>query len=307
MDKLNTQHQIIALVGATGTGKSALVAKIAQVFPINVINFDSRQVYADFPIVTAQPTAQEQKICPHYEYGFLATEDKISVQSMSERIVTRLDTIEKKTLPVLVGGTGFYLTPLLQGLSAIPAVKQEIRDDVVSLQKKHGTPHIYNLLELYDTQSAKRLHATDTARVCRAYEVYLSTGKTISYWHQQPQGEARVKALQIGIIKNLDDLTPRLAVRIDQMIENGAVAEIEKAFEKCPQTTMSAWTGIGCSQLLEYVQKKISLADAKKEWLLRTRQYAKRQMTWFRKDTSICWVQENELDTVCEKIGNYLK
>ena len=299
--------RIICILGATGTGKTDLALFLAKKIDISVINFDSRQVYKELPIVTAQPGVEEQSVCPHYLYGFLTIREKISAGefvSLASDLIWR--EWKRGRVPVLVGGTGLYLRSLLYGLAPIPPVPDSARKEVKQKCEKYGPEKLYQELEKIDPEYARKIHARDRQRIIRALEVYLGTGVTISNWHKRHKPELKFLALKVGLSYNLDDLTKRLDARIDKMIALGAVEEVENAYKVYKDETLPGFSGIGCPEIIAYLKGEITFEQARKMWLKNTRAYAKRQITWFKKEDDIFWLREAEMELVRDRVNNFL-
>ena len=284
------ENKIICLLGPTGTGKSNLAVALAQRFHGEVVNFDSRQVYRDFPIVTAQPSPDEQQSCPHHLYGFLDSRERTSVGKFTTRAEECIAQIlSREGLPILVGGTGLYIRTLTQGMAPIPTVPPEIGKKLQKELEEQGLPSLRARLEQDDPVYAAKIHPNDPQRTLRALEVLEATGKPLSWWHGQPTAKPGHNALKIAITTDRKALTPMLARRIKAMLQEGALEEARQAFIACPDPEAPAWSAIGCAELLLHIQGKIDLEQARALWLKRTKAYAKRQMTWFNKEPGIEW------------------
>jgi tRNA dimethylallyltransferase len=303
----NQLPKIICILGATGTGKTDLALALAKKIDISVINFDSRQVYRELPIVTAQPSVQEQSVCPHYLYGFLTIREKISAGefvSLASDIIWR--EWKRGRLPVLVGGTGLYLRSLLYGLAPIPPVSDSVRKEVKQKCEKDGPEKLYQELEKIDSEYARKIHPRDRQRITRAVEVYLGTGTTMSEWHKRHKPELKFSALKIGLSFNLNELTKRLAIRIDRMLSLGALEEVQKAYSIYKDETLPGFSGIGCPEIIAYLKGDITFEEVRMMWLKNTRAYAKRQITWFKKEDGIVWFRQEE-QLLWDKVGDFLE
>ena len=180
---------VICLTGPTGTGKSAAALHLAEVFGGVIINADSRQVYHDFPVITAQPGQEELARCPHALYGFLETNERINAgrwTSLAEKAVC--EALSAGRLPILTGGTGLYLRALLDGMADIPPVPESIHSALLLACQEHGSAAMHERLRIADPVSAGRLHPNDRQRILRALEVYESTGKPLSWWQTEHAG-----------------------------------------------------------------------------------------------------------------------
>lgn len=298
---------LVCLVGATGTGKTAVALALAKALGGGVINFDSRQIYAGLDIVTAQPTPEEQSQCPHALYGYLPLDQSVRAGVFSEEILAVARQFNGQGLvPILVGGTGLYLKSLVDGLAPIPDIDPDIRTAIMQECHQLGSPALHTRLAGIDSEYAARIHPNDPQRICRALEVYAATGQTLTWWHDQAVPTAKVRVLQIGLDAELQVLTPRLAQRITTMLDQGALREVEQAYAQCPQRTAPGFSGIGCPELLAVLLDGLDLEEARVLWLRNTRAYAKRQLTWFRKDQRIFWHDPADVTGIISKASVFV-
>jgi tRNA dimethylallyltransferase len=303
-----TGISLLCLVGATGTGKTAAALALATELGGGVVNFDSRQVYAGLGVVTAQPTARERDVCPHVLYGYLPIDTPVRAGAFAGEIMGQARSFRDQGLaPILVGGTGLYLKSLVDGLAPIPDIDPRIREDMTRECLAHGSQVLHGRLQLIDPEYAARIHPNDPQRVCRALEVFTATGQTISWWHGQTRRPSGLRVLKIGIAADLTTLTPRLARRIDLMLEAGAQEEVRLAYEGCPDRFAPGFSGIGCPELLAVLLDGWSLEQARRDWLRSTRAYAKRQLTWFNRDDEIFWHDPGDLDGIVARARHFLK
>lgn len=278
------------VMGPTGAGKTAASLALAEAFAASVVNADSRQVYRDFPIITAQPTPEERRRCPHLLYGCLGSEEKLGAGAYARAAAAAIAAERQKgRLPVLVGGTGLYFRALLAGMAPIPQVPPELARTWQERCQAEGSPALHRLLEEKDPAYAARIHPNDRQRVTRALEVLEATGKTFSWWHERPAPASPYRPCKIGIALPLKDLEAPLARRIDLMLEAGALEEGRKALEACADPSAPGWSGIGCAEVYRHLAGEIGLDECRALWLKNTRAYAKRQLTWFRADPEIRW------------------
>ncbi|ACS80466.1 tRNA (adenosine(37)-N6)-dimethylallyltransferase MiaA [Maridesulfovibrio salexigens] len=303
---MEKRRPVVCILGPTGAGKTATSLGMARKFPVRVINFDSRQVYTDFPVITAQPSPEERAVCPHELYGFLPTTETINASGFVDLAKERIDAAEAGELPVLVGGTGMYLQSLISGLAPIPDIPDEIRERIRKRSEEEGGPALYAELEKVDPEYCKRTHPNNRQRNARALEVYEATGKPFSWWHNREVPPSPYNFLKIGIKVDLDELTPLLKLRIEKMLEAGAVEEARKAWENCPDENAPGWTGIGCIELMRYIKGEIDLDETIRLWAKNTRAYAKRQLTWFKREKDIHWFAPHEYDKAVTFVGQWL-
>lgn len=283
-------------MGPTGAGKTAQSLAMAKAgLPICIINTDSRQIYKDFPIISAQPSEEEKSLCPHKLFGYLKTEKTSSAGEWQERAKAEIEHAWKnKQIPVLVGGTGFYFRALFDGMAAIPDIPKDIHEHFIKEITEKGSCLLYEELQKTDSEYAQKIHFNDKQRIARALEVYAATGKKFSDWHKITPQQTNYDVLRIGIGLPLTELTPFLYKRTDVMLQNGALEEAKKALENCPDITAPGWTGIGCIELARYLLGEYNLQECQELWNKNTRAYAKRQWTWFRADSRIKWFRPEE-------------
>jgi tRNA dimethylallyltransferase len=274
---------VVCLAGPTGSGKSAAALTMAKTLNGEIINADSRQVYADFPLVTAQPTPEERAGAPHHLYGFLPTDKKISAGRWVEMAAAKADEVVRSgKIPILTGGTGLYFQALLRGITNIPPIDPAISARLAARLEKSDAPALHRELAAADPDYAARIHSNDRQRILRALEVVEATGHPFSWWHKNAVTPPRCKGPLFVINIDLNRLKPRLARRIDQMLANGALEEAKNAFDRCNDPAAPGWSGIGAAEILAYMHGRVNLAQCRELWLRNTRAYAKRQLTWFR-------------------------
>ncbi|MDR2799665.1 MAG: tRNA (adenosine(37)-N6)-dimethylallyltransferase MiaA, partial [Desulfovibrio sp.] len=290
-------------LGPTGCGKSAAALALARMLPLSLVNADSRQVYRDFPIITAQPTAAEKDVCPHLLYGFLPTEKKLGAGEYSR--LARAAVAREEAggrLPAVVGGTGLYFRSLIEGLAPIPEIPEEISRRLRERCHLEGSEAFHARLAEIDPRYAAKIHPKDRQRVCRALEVFEATGRTFSWWHAKPRRPEPYRVLKIGLSLPMPELERRLALRIDKMLEKGALEEAEAALKLCPDQKAPGWSGIGCAEIFLFLRGALNLAECRALWLKNSRAYAKRQITWFKADREIVLFRPEETDKICEYI-----
>lgn len=300
-------YKIICFVGPTGVGKSSIALRIAQQHNATIINADSRQLYADFPIITAQPTAIEQSLVPHKLYGYIDVTEKISAGKWVKQALAAIyKVVTLGGVPFFVGGTGMYLRALFDGIVSIPEIPDTIKKIVENEAKEKGLSFLYNELMTYDPVYAGCIHVNDRHRIMRALMVYKATGKTFSWWHKKTLPSISATVLRIGIKMSLVELMPYVVRRIDTMIDQGAIQEIKKTYVKCTDEHAPGWSSIGASEILGNVTGKYSLNTAKEYWIKNTRAYAKRQLTWFNADKRIIWFHPKQSEEICQYVKSWL-
>lgn len=296
---------LIVICGATATGKSGLAIAIAQRLNAPIISADSRQVYREFDLGTAKPTSAELAVVPHYLIGTSDPNYTLTVaeyQSQAQQLIDRFG--QQQMTPLLVGGTGLYIKSVVKGMK-IPRVapQPELRSQLTKL----GQTQCYQMLQQVDPIAARKIHAHDPIRTIRALEVFYVTGRSIS--SQQGEDPPSYPILQIGLdCVDLDVLTQRIRWRTQQMIELGWLAEVDYLGEKYGWD-LPLLNTLGYAEMKQHLQGEISLAAAIDLTVLHTRQFAKRQRTWFRAVPEIEWFDSDArmlLDRVWARIQTAL-
>ncbi len=301
--------RILCIIGPTGTGKSQIALSLAKRFGGTIINSDSRQVYRDFPKITDQPGRDIVCHCPHKLYGFLGTWQQINAGQFAlyaDQAIAA--SLEQGRLPILVGGTGLYFKAVVHGLSPIPDISQKIRNKVMTMAEEHDCTFLYGWLQKVDPKAGQRIHCHDKQRITRALEVYLATGRPITWWQERDKKKGpRYRALKIGLCLDQGTLYQRLIERIDKMISESAFQEVAQAWKRCPDEEAPGWSAIGCHELLQCLLGRFSLEEAKEEWISRTKAYAKRQMTWFGKEADIFWYNPEQSSKIQQHVHEWLE
>ncbi len=271
----------VLIAGPTASGKSALALSLAQAFGGVVINADSMQVYAQAPILTAQPDAAAKALVPHLLYGHVPAREVYSVGRYAGDAAAALEQARGK-LPIFVGGTGLYFTALTEGLSDIPPVPPNIRARARALLEEVGVQELHRQLALKDAKTAGLLRSSDPQRVVRAWEVLMATGKPLADW--QSAGAAPVlKDLRLAkfvIDRPRPALRQRIAERFEAMVAGGGLEEALALADLDP--ALPAAKLLGLRPLIALAQGRLDREAAVAEAVTATRQFAKRQMTWFR-------------------------
>ncbi|MBQ7741104.1 MAG: tRNA (adenosine(37)-N6)-dimethylallyltransferase MiaA [Eubacterium sp.] len=283
--------KIICVVGATASGKTSLGVELAKALNGEVISADSMQVYKGMPIATAAVREDEAQGIPHHLVEFLESDSYFSVADFVRLAKEKISDIkERGKLPIIVGGTGLFIDSLVKNISFADArVNEELRS---SLGEK-STDELYETLLECDPDSAREIHKNNRKRVIRALELYYSgTSKTEQNENSMLE-ESPFDALYIGInYKDRNALYQRINKRVELMVENGLVPEARQALKKVSKTSAQA---IGHKELIPFLEGKITLDEAKEELKKQTRHYAKRQLTWFRKNENILWLYADEM------------
>lgn len=287
MDKI----PLLVIVGPTASGKTALAVECALEFGGEVVSADSMQIYKGMSIATAKPTADEMKGVKHRLIDFVDVTENYSVADYVKDANEAIDAIvDEGKLPVLCGGTGLYVDSLVNNIRfSQEETDSELRGSLEEKMEKIGAEAMLEELAQFDPETAERLHANNKKRIIRAFEVYMSTGKTFSEMQVLSREEpSRFNPVFIGIgCEDRQKLYDRIDRRVDIMLENGLVEEAREYYDLPEKTTSSQ--AIGYKELKPYFEGEITLEQAVDNLKLATRHYAKRQLTWFRRNKNIRW------------------
>ncbi len=277
--------QTILIAGPTASGKSALALTLAQAFGGTVINANSMQVYRDLRIITARPAPEDEARVPHRLYGHVDAAENYSVGRWRTEAAVALVAIRQEARPaIIVGGTGLYFNALTRGIAAVPPIPPEIRKQVRARLLSEGPAALHAELKLRDPAAAARLRENDRARVTRALEVMLATGRSLVDWHKNnnPATVDLARAAKVFLMPDRDALSRRIDVRFDAMIAAGALEEVRALAARSLDQNLPAMKAHGVPWLIRHLEGEIPLAEAVEHAKLETRQYTKRQATWFR-------------------------
>lgn len=275
----------ILIAGPTASGKSKLAIDEALRWGGEIVNTDSMQVYPVLDVLTARPDADDLKKVPHHLYGFADPAAPYSVARWLDDAQSVAEEIWKRDrIPVFVGGTGLYFRGLQDGIAETPEIPANIRTEIRSELSQFGSEKLHQKLSSLDPVGAAKLRPGDGHRIARALEVILATGRSLSHYQNQPHSDAILagkSARKIVIMPERALLHSRINQRADWMIENGAVEEVEALLKLNLPPQVTVLKAIGVSQLGSFLHGKLSLNEAKEQIKAATRQYAKRQSTWF--------------------------
>ncbi|WP_312809392.1 tRNA (adenosine(37)-N6)-dimethylallyltransferase MiaA [Agrobacterium cavarae] len=292
MKNLDEPFDAILITGPTASGKSALALRLAREHGGVVINADSMQVYDTLQVLTARPSVEEMEGLPHHLYGHVPANALYSTGEWLRDITSRLDEVrEKGQLPVIVGGTGLYFKALTGGLSDMPAIPADIREGYRQRLLDEGSAALYCELEARDPEMAGTLTPTDGQRIVRALEIFETTGQSIRSF-QTATGPMIVntdRARKIVVLPERSVLHDRINRRFAGMMQSGAVEEVKALLALALPADSTAMKAIGVSQIAEMLDGRMSEAEVIEKAAAATRQYAKRQMTWFRNQMGPDW------------------
>jgi tRNA dimethylallyltransferase len=290
-----SKFPVILIAGPTASGKSALALALAEQLGGVIVNADSMQVYADLRVITARPTPAEEARAPHRLYGFVDAAENYSVGRWCGDAAAALAAVsDARRTVIFVGGTGLYFKALLGGLAAVPPIPADIRKAVRARLASEGVAPLHAELKLRDPDAAARLMPGDRARVSRALEVVLATGRSLLAWHETglPAALDPAHAVKIFLNPDRDALLRRIDARFDAMLAAGALEEVRTLAARRLDPSLPAMKAHGVPWLIRHLDGAMPLDQAADEGKRDTRRYTKRQATWFRNQLpDFTWVE----------------
>jgi tRNA dimethylallyltransferase len=291
---VHSENPVIAIVGPTASGKSTLGIEVALHINGEIINCDSVQVYKEIQIATAKVPLEERKGVPHHLIGFVSPDINYTAGEWAREAAQKIEEIENRgRVPLLVGGTGFYLRALRQPFFVSPPTDESLRRRLNGIREKHGAEHLHRLLRRFDPEAAGQLYPRDWPRVQRAIEVYFQTGRSIV--DQQPvrpdphESSRRLRILALNPPRA--ELYNRINERTEQHFRAGLVEEVRQLLDRGFSPTSNALGAHGYRRVVEYLQGVRDLESAVEQTKLDVRHYAKRQLTWFRHEADVEWFE----------------
>ncbi len=283
--------RIIILLGPTGVGKSQLAIEFAERFGGEILSADSMQVYRYMDIGTAKPSPEDRRRVKHHLIDLVNPDQYFNANLY--RIYGRkiIDQLHRRGKPIwVVGGTGLYIKALTQGLFTCPQIDPEVREKLKEEAEEKGKEFLYQRLKKVDPQTASTLHPNDLFRIIRALEVYDSTGIPISFFRQQHQfGDKPYRSIKIGLEIQRDHLYDRIDQRVDRMVEQGWVGEVEGLLKMGYGPQLKSMQSLGYKQMVQFLMKKMEWNETLRQIKRDTRHYSKRQWTWFKADPEVRW------------------
>ncbi len=281
---MDLKSKIILISGPTASGKSKFALKLAKKIDGEIINADSMQIFKEIKILNARPSTKDKSNIKHHLYGFLSVKKNFSVGDWLKKCLTKISEIKKRSkVPIIVGGTGLYFKSLVDGLAKIPKINKRNRDKVRNLQKRIGQKSFYKKLIKLDPLCKSNININDQNRSLRAYEVYIQTNKSLYTWFKNTKIHFQDKDFEkIFIDISRDEVVKNLSSRIEKMIKAGAIQEVKRFNKLKVKKANSSFKIIGIREINELKPDKTNLSLIKEKITIKTRQYAKRQMTWAR-------------------------
>lgn len=292
--KKENKNTVIAIVGPTASGKSALAVEVAKYLESEIISADSRQIFKEFNIATAKPSIEEMQGIKHYLIDEIEPVEEFTVADFADRASKIMNNLfEQDKIPVVVGGTGLYFRILLENYD-MPRVapNKELREELHKVEKEQGVEVLYKMLQDLDPVLAEKMHPNNTVKIIRALEVCKTLNMPMSQAQKKKEPLYDVKWFGLGHMNGEDRqyLYDRTDKRVDIMLEQGLEKEAKTLFEKYGKIS-SLMNTIGYQEFIEYFEGSLSYGEAVEKIKQNTRRYAKRQLTWFRKNSDIEWLE----------------
>jgi tRNA dimethylallyltransferase len=298
------KKHLIALVGPTAVGKTALGIELSRYFKTEIISADSRQIFRELHIGTASPSAEELNLAKHHFIKNKSVGDYYNASMFESEVLDLLENLFKQyNIVLLVGGSTLYIDALCRGIDDLPAVDLKLREQITEQYKAEGIEFLRNQLKLLDPEHYNRVDLRNPNRMMKAIEVSLMTGKPYSTFLTSPQKERDFNIVKLGINRERQELFDRINKRVDQMIADGLVEEV-KSLE--PYRHTNALKTVGYREIFDYLDGKISLEQAVDQIKTNTRRYAKRQITWFSREKELRWFHPDQRDEIIDYIKSGL-
>lgn len=293
-------NTLLVLMGPTGVGKTELSLQIAEQLKSPILSADSRQIYKQMAIGTAAPTDEQQRRVPHYFVGILEPEDYYSASQFEEEAVPLIENLlQTVSVVVMTGGSMMYIDAVCKGIDEIPTIDEKLRKEVYDLYLKEGLDAIRSRLKILDPVFYNQVDLKNPKRVVHALEVCLMSGKPYSSLRTNPRKERNFNIVKIGFTRNREELYRRINLRVNKMIEERLVEEARKLY---PKRHLNSLNTVGYKEIFEYFDGSCTLDFAIEKIKQHSRNYARKQMTWFKKDKGIKWINlSDNTSNVVEK------
>jgi len=289
-------HHLIVIAGPTAVGKTELSLQIAAHFGAEIISADSRQFYREMNIGTAKPSLEELTRVKHHFINSHSIQEEYSVGKYEQEVLALLDKLfQKNAVVLLVGGSGLYIKAICEGLDEMPETKIEVRESLNQQCKEEGLEALQNQLKLLDPKHYAEVDLQNPHRVIRALEVCLSTGEPYSHFRTQKKSVRPFQIHKIGLERPREELYKRIDARMDEMLANGLLEEVQSLL---PFKSHQALQTVGYNEIFSFLEGEYDWEEAVRLLKRNSRRYAKRQMTWFRKEEEIKWFPPSDKESI---------
>lgn len=300
----NMQKYLLVIEGPTAVGKTCLSVKLAKRLDTSILSCDSRQFFKEMKIGTAKPSTHELSAVPHLFINNLSIEDSYTVGDYEREALQALgDLFEEKKVVLMVGGSGLYVKAVCNGLDNFPPIAKEIRADIIAKYEQNGLSFLQELLKRLDPKYYMEVDLNNPQRLIRALEVCMGTGKTYSSFRKRSTANRPFNAIKVGLRMEREELYKRINQRVDIMMKEGLLEEAQQLY---PHRHLNALQTVGYKELFGYFDGEHTLEKAIELIKRNTRRYAKRQMTWFRKDPNISWFHPLDVGNILTFVEEHL-
>ena len=294
---------LVVITGPTAVGKTALTMQLAQHYGVPVINADSRQIYRELKIGTAAPTAEQQQLVKHYFVGTKSIDDYYNASMYEQEVLELLDA-ERSTFHVLSGGSMMYIDAVCNGIDDIPTVRDDIREEMKRRYAEEGLEALCEDLRRLDPEHYAIVDRQNHRRVIHALEICYQTGRTYTSFRTQQKKERPFRIVKIGLNRDREELYNRINQRVDQMMEDGLLDEVKSLIGK---RNTNALNTVGYKELFDYLDGRWSLDEAVERIKGNTRRYARKQLTWYKRDADMRWFHPDNIEEILNYLTQYEK
>jgi len=305
---MDIKPKAIVIAGPTASGKTEVAIKLASYFSGEIINADSMQVYKEMDIGTAKPGIKERERVPHHLIDIVNPDEEFNAAMYRERALPLIYEIYSRGKACfIVGGTGLYIRALLGGLFYVPQKDPRLRKKLIKEISRYGLKELYKKLMDYDSDYAKKVHPNDRIRIIRGLEIFYLTGKKPSELIKAHRfRDEKIEALKLFLYIDRQELYERINKRSLKMIESGLIEETRKLLLKGYSPNLKSMQSIGYKHMVKYIKGEWSLNEALRIMQRDTRRYAKRQITWFKKEPNMIWISAKDIDSIKRRIADFL-
>ena len=294
---------LVVITGPTAVGKTALTMQLAQHYGVPVINADSRQIYRELKIGTAAPTAEQQQLVKHYFVGTKSIDDYYNASMYEQEVLELLDA-ERSTFHVLSGGSMMYIDAVCNGIDDIPTVRDDIREEMKRRYAEEGLEALCEDLRRLDPEHYAIVDRQNHRRVIHALEICYQTGRTYTSFRTQQKKERPFRIVKIGLNRDREELYNRINQRVDQMMEDGLLDEVKSLIS---ERNTNALNTVGYKELFDYLDGRWSLDEAVERIKGNTRRYARKQLTWYKRDADMRWFHPDNIEEILNYLTQYEK
>ncbi|MBO5592264.1 MAG: tRNA (adenosine(37)-N6)-dimethylallyltransferase MiaA [Prevotella sp.] len=295
-------NTLIVITGPTAVGKTALTIQLAQHYNLPIINADSRQIYRELKIGTATPTEEQLKQAVHYFVGTKSINDYYNASMYEQEVLALIASRPTHGLHLLSGGSMMYIDAVCNGIDDIPTVRDDIREEMKQRYLEEGLEALCEDLKRLDPEHYETVDRQNYRRVIHALEICYQTGRTYTSFRTQKRKPRPFRIVKIGLNREREDLYNRINQRVDMMMEQGLLHEAASLYG---QRHLNALNTVGYKEMFDYIEGRWSLDEAVERMKGNTRRYARKQLTWFKRDESVCWFHPNQQEEILKYISQY--